>query len=345
MGQEMECLEANTAALSVMEPTAQQQDYDKLKIVELRALSKQRGLPSVGRKLDIIGRLRALDDADAIAVTNAQTGIVYACGAAAEAVTSGHVVLVLDESLQPFPFEALPSLRHISCSRCPSLPLLLSMLDSHPRRKQQKEQEREMVLRVNARQCWYAVDIDSNLSQTRQAMEAFLQDYITYLDWQGCVGHCPSPELVAQLSSYGEVFIYSGHGAGDKIFSMPDLLQHRAAFLWGCSSGKLRRQGIFDPTGPALRHLIAGVAMLAANLWDVTDKDLDKLSIACMQIAFKHVVRGDEEEVKRDRDAVSVAEALRRAREVCKMKYAVASAAIIYGLPLIAHVDRSAEVI
>jgi separase len=126
-----------------------------------------------------------------------------------------------------------------------------------------------------------------------------------------------------------DLFIFCGHGAGDAIplFSgktEPD--KHVPnAMLWGCSSGKLRCRGYHDPTGPILRHLQAGAYFAVGNLWDVTDKDLDKLCTSCMSTAFNTDHNNSE--------LLTIPEALASAREICKMKFAVGAAAVIFGLP------------
>ena len=96
--------------------------------------------------------------------------------------------------------------------------------------------------------------------------------------------------------------------------------------LWGCSSGRLASQGVHDPTGIALQYLIRGAPFVLGNLWDVTDKDIDKLSVACMSSLFA-------DSNLHSNECIAVAEALAASRAACKMSYAVGSAPIMYGLP------------
>ncbi|GJY95415.1 retrovirus-related pol polyprotein from transposon TNT 1-94 [Tanacetum coccineum] len=51
-----------------------------------------------------------------------------------------------------------------------------------------------------------------------------------------------------------------------------------AAVLMGCSSGSLYLKGSYTPKGAPLHYLYAGAPFIVANLWDVTDKDIDKFS-------------------------------------------------------------------
>ena len=94
--------------------------------------------------------------------------------------------------------------------------------------------------------------------------------------------------------------------------------------MWGCSSGRLRRNGIHDPQGTALCYLAAGAPFVVGNLWDVTDVDIDKFSIQCMGFLLCS---------EKDSDLRRVPCALIESRGVCKLKRAVGFAPVIYGLP------------
>ena len=118
-----------------------------------------------------------------------------------------------------------------------------------------------------------------------------------------------------------------------------------ASMLWGCSSGRLTVQGVHDPYGPALDYLNGGSRCIIANLWDVTDKDIDKLSMNCMQTVFECAQFPNETKlctitdkettvpITRTRNSGRITESLIRSRDVCKLKYAVGSAPVVYGVP------------
>ena len=60
-----------------------------------------------------------------------------------------------------------------------------------------------------------------------------------------------------------------------------------------------------------------------ANLWDVTDRDIDKLTQGVFdQLDFQGGGKG-----------TSVVEAVARAREGCKLKYLTGAAPVVYGVP------------
>jgi separase len=92
-----------------------------------------------------------------------------------------------------------------------------------------------------------------------------------------------------------------------------------------------------------VNYIIGGAGYVIANLWDVTDKDIDKLSIHCMQKLFtvshdptataNGIIDGNAPHVP----SMSPAEALTVSRDVCKLKNAVGSAPVVYGLPPLLH--------
>ena len=46
----------------------------------------------------------------------------------------------------------------------------------------------------------------------------------------------------------------------------------------GCSSGNQYVMGDFEPYGTILAYIIAGCPCVVGNLWDVTDRDIDRLT-------------------------------------------------------------------
>ena len=56
-----------------------------------------------------------------------------------------------------------------------------------------------------------------------------------------------------------------------------------AALLMGCSSGRLSMRGDYEPAGVPLSYLMGGCPAAIANLWDVTDGDIDRFSRYVLQ--------------------------------------------------------------
>lgn len=56
-----------------------------------------------------------------------------------------------------------------------------------------------------------------------------------------------------------------------------------ASLLMGCSSGSLTLNGYYVPQGIPLSYLKAGSPVIVANLWEVTDKDIDRFGKAILE--------------------------------------------------------------
>lgn len=71
---------------------------------------------------------------------------------------------------------------------------------------------------------------------------------------------------------------------------------------------------------------------LVANLWDVTDKDIDKLS----QSVFDKIGLGSKE-LDRSKEKclspMSLIAAVAQSRDSCKLKYLTGAAPVVYGIP------------
>lgn len=133
----------------------------------------------------------------------------------------------------------------------------------------------------------------------------------------------------SRLHAHSDVFIYCGHGGGEQLCSSRKLRRLKCpsmVWLWGCSSGSLKKNGVYQPWGTAINYLLAGSGQVAGALWDVTDKDLDKLCLFAMRN-----LHGFEDNISCLSSSIS--DSIVNARMECKMKFAVGAACIIYGLP------------
>lgn len=72
---------------------------------------------------------------------------------------------------------------------------------------------------------------------------------------------------------------------------------------------------------------------LVANLWDVTDKDIDKL---CQAVLNKMLLNGPDiarQSATGTRQSVSLVSAVAQSRDSCKLKYLTGAAPVVYGVP------------
>jgi separase len=70
-----------------------------------------------------------------------------------------------------------------------------------------------------------------------------------------------------------------------------------------------------------------------ANLWDVTDKDIDKFSQSVFD-KLRLTASGIKQWSARQGDMpISVVNAVTQSRDVCKLKYLTGAAPVVYGIP------------
>lgn len=93
------------------------------------------------------------------------------------------------------------------------------------------------------------------------------------------------PQLTVDVSlllcNVNRVLIRLSFYAGDQY--LPERFVRRldrcaASLLMGCSSGRFSPRGDYEPVGVPLSYLMAGCPAAIANLWDVTDGDIDRFS-------------------------------------------------------------------
>eukprot|EP01033_Poteriospumella_lacustris_P011565 gene11565-8245_t len=250
------------------------------------------------------------------------------------------------------PLESMASLRHAPVSRMISLPLLLDII----RRRQEavsNEQEGPWWQPAEAKRTWYALDAENNLPTTRATLWPLLEEAQERWGWSGFVGQVPKPEVAKTQQAQQEIFV----------------------------SGRLTSRGEHDPMGPVLSYLCHGAPyFVLGNLWDVTDRDLDRLTIEVIRQVFalktnpspppthatsalvstKKVLFQDDDDdddlgpsansnsnsnSNKNSDAksqpvsttdagVDLGSCLAFARDVCRMRYAVGAAAVVYGIPV-----------
>jgi len=97
----------------------------------------------------------------------------------------------------------------------------------------------------------------------------------------GGAAELPQPQQVLKRALCDkELFVYCGHGDGRALLPGPELRglpRCAVSLLMGCSSGALRPHGGLAPSGTPLHYLHARCPALVANLWDVTDGEIDRL--------------------------------------------------------------------
>jgi separase len=214
--------------------------------------------------------------------------------------------LILDEQLQSLPFEGMPMFQNQIICRLPSFPFaLVSLLENNVGNSNPGKLPIIDPISVS-----YVLDPDANLTGTKDRLHPFLENISEHnkWDWDGVVGQIPSVNFMNDVLTRDRgLFLYCGHGGGERFFSRTEvesLVFNRVSslaedqhfsrscqsciVLMGCSSAKLSsvnaskhdhcREGHIhiEPEGIALNYLIGGAPCVIGNLWDVTDRDIDR---------------------------------------------------------------------
>ncbi|XP_044033677.1 separin isoform X2 [Siniperca chuatsi] len=228
-----------------------------------------------------------------------------------------HVVLILDKYLQKLPWESISILRSRSVSRMPSLHSLIGL-------SIQKETESQSVLKqgVDTRQVFYVLDPDANLGNSQ---DRFKEWFSSKLDWEGVCGVAPDSGQLEEAVATKDLYIYVGHGAGARFLDSQAVLKRQmraASLLFGCSSAALAVRGDQEGQGIILNYLIAGCPFVLGNLWDVTDRDIDRFTKALLE-SWLSAGSG-----------APLLDYMGPSRQATHLKHLIGAAPVVYGLPV-----------
>ena len=172
----------------------------------------------------------------------------------------------------------------------------------------------------------YLVDPRGDLAGTSASLAPLIKKLKTSYRWDGIIGASPKKDEFLQLVSHPGIFLYSGHGSAEEFLRRERLGKLNCcatALLIGCSSGRPKFMGRFEPSGIIQSgYLLGGSCAVVANLWDVTDADIDRFTLALLKEWM-----ADE--------GKSLAEAVSGARSSCKLGYLVGAAPVCFGVPVV----------
>ncbi|XP_007254307.3 separin [Astyanax mexicanus] len=229
----------------------------------------------------------------------------------------GHTVLILDKYLQRLPWENISCLRPRSVSRMPSLQAVLG--HGH---LQKMNSDCVLSRGVDPQQVYFVLNPDGNLPETEKRFRDWFTSEKT---WQGVCGVSPDPDKLQEAITTKDLYIYVGHGAGARFLDAQRVMKgpvQAAALLFGCSSAALSVQGCLEGTGIILSYLIAGCPLVLGNLWDVTDRDIDRFTSALLQSWLS------------GGSGSSLLQHLSTSRDATHLKHMIGAAPIAYGLPV-----------
>lgn len=209
-----------------------------------------------------------------------------------------HLILVLDRRLQAFPWESLPCLQNVSVSRVDSMLCLRDrILEMRRRFGSDKD-----VYTVSRQSGSYILNPSSDLKNTETALTPELSKLAQAVGakWNAIVRRAPTEDDFGNALTTSSTLLYFGHGAGSQ-YIRPRTIRRlekcsEVVWLMGCSSGAVTEHDELEAFAVPMAYLVAGYQSkspsskadedsskcmcILATLWDVTDKDIDRFSLA-----------------------------------------------------------------
>lgn len=231
----------------------------------------------------------------------------------------GHTVIVPAKEFEMFPWESLLPLKGVSVSRVLSVEMLLELLEKRNETSTRVKKDLKLA---------YLLNPGGDLSRTEANFSSFFQRCSS---WNGITGRNPGAGFFENNVIGKDLYVYLGHGGCEQYISMNDLMRASASgldippsLLVGCSSASLTRMGFLESYGNIYSWLAAGSPMVLVNLWDVTDKDIDKFSMSVFE--YWGLSGGENN--------LNLCQAVSRSREKCTLRHLNGSSPVVYGLPL-----------
>lgn len=300
-------------------------------------------------------------------------------GAAAPLLNAAPVVAIFSPELQSLPWESAPGLVLQQIYRLHALPCAAASASAQATAITTTA---AAPPQVDLSSAYYTINPSGDLQSTQDTFETWFKGL---RGWSGRAGSPPSSSELAHALQSKELFVYCGHGGGEQYIptaKLRGLPRCAASLLMGCSSGRLRGGGktsispfssisssssssncsggrrarqqqqqryhyYYEPTGVVLAYLLAGCPAAVANLWDVTDRDIDRFAQAVLMKWFDGDSSSSSSSNNKDSSKISnttrsgdVAAAVAAARGACKLPCLIGAAPVCYGVPTTVMISK-----
>ncbi|KAJ7173997.1 cysteine peptidase C50 [Mycena crocata] len=258
-------------------------------------------------------------------------------GPASAKIEDEHMFLILDKNVQGLPWESIPILRGKSISRIPSVDFLLDRVQLAGWLAHGAGSSVVDRASVDPHKGYCVLNPSGDLTRTEGRFRGWVADMET-VGWQSVIGRAPSEQQFLDALKKKDLVVYFGHGGAEQYLrshKIRNLPRCAATMLWGCSSGSLREMGDFDRVGTPYNYMLAGCPTLVANIWDVTDRDIDIFSQTVfdkLKLNAEGVRNWDAHGGSREGQTSLIA-AVAQSRSSCKLKYLTGAAPVVYGIP------------
>ncbi|KAI5187943.1 hypothetical protein NEHOM01_2460 [Nematocida homosporus] len=227
---------------------------------------------------------------------------------------ANRVILVIEDVLGIFPFEMCSVLMNCGITRASSLGHIMKA----------RKKPHEVLAETDF---FYVLNPEQNLPQTEERVLSFLASHLPQAT--GIKNRIPEPMEAEKAMVKHRVFMYFGHGGGEKFFSPKSLGQltkdirdkRTTLFLFGCSSARVFAFPKYNTHSTCISYLHnPAIEAVVGSLWDITDKDLDLVSLKLIA------------EIKTNPN--SLPWVLNRAKHECRLKYLNGAALVLYSTNL-----------
>lgn len=227
------------------------------------------------------------------------------------------ILLVLDRRLHFIPWECTESFKGCSVYRIPSIWHIEQLNQSY------NSFENDVS---------YLLNPSGDLKSTQCTFEPRLTSH----PWRGIIARPPSSTEFLEALKSSRLFLYFGHGGGEmyikgerlrKAFTESRQVKCAPSLLIGCSSGRLKEPewAGFGVEGTVIDYLAAGSSCVLVNLWDVTDRDIDRLTCSMLE---RFGLWDVERKISKD-----LGLSLSQSRTDCLLSKINGAAPVIYGMP------------
>ncbi|KAL3620880.1 hypothetical protein CASFOL_035792 [Castilleja foliolosa] len=255
------------------------------------------------------------------------------------------IILVLDFDVQMLPWESLPILRNQEVYRMPSISSIFATIDRCCQNEEQSETSISAFPLIDPLDSYYLLNPDGDLGRTQVEFESWFKDQ----NIEGTIGTVPTiDELTVALKNH-DLFIYFGHGSGTQYIPNHEIQKLdgcAATLLLGCSSGALHLKGCYLPQGAPISYILAGSPVIVANLWEVTDKDIDRFGKAMLNAWLVERSSASSEcarcnnvnpvnncKSKNCNHRPRIGSFMAQARDACNLGFLIGAAPVCYGVP------------
>jgi separase len=225
-------------------------------------------------------------DFDAMVIETLDALRAYHSAHHGEGSAATHTILILDKHLHIFPWESIPCLQSLSISRLPSLQALRERI--LVAKASTTEDARPGHHISTAAGGTSILNPSGDLNHTLKTLKPRLSNMRG--PWTHISSRPPSESEFESSLRDQSLLLYFGHGSGAQFVrskSVRRLYPGKQAttpgcattLLFGCSSVHLTDNGIYEPSGMLASYLTAGAPAVLGMLWDVTDKDCDRVAV------------------------------------------------------------------